>query len=91
MLRRRWHEKVSPWVGPFLYPVWRGAVGVKDACLSAYERENGELKRDAAGDPIFSFGRLGRVFATAAMIGVSGSAACRLLISTARISRNTPS
>lgn len=69
------YEKVSPWAGPVLRPVWRGAVGVKGAFVwAAYERENGELKRDADGDPIFSIGRLGRVFATAAMIGVSGVA-----------------
>lgn len=68
------YEKVSPYIGPVLKPAMWTASKLKDTFVwSAFERENGTLKRDEDGDPIFSPLRLAKVFAVAATMGVAGA------------------
>lgn len=67
------YARVSPWVGPVLRPAIWTAGTLKDAFVwSAYERDENGLKLDEDGKATFSAGRLARVFATSAMIGVTG-------------------
>ncbi len=68
------YDKVSAYTGPLLKPVGWAARGLKNAFVyAAYERENGERKLDADGDPIFSPMRLAKSFVTAGMIGTTAA------------------
>lgn len=66
------HDHSGP-VGPVV--AWTGRTLASAFKFAAFERENGEFKRDKDGDLIFSKGRLGRHFAGAAGVALAASIA----------------
>lgn len=68
------YAKVSPYIGKLVKPAVWVAGKLKDGFMfAAYDHENGKLKLDKDGDPVFSPARLGKAFVIAAGLGLAAN------------------